>query len=188
MKIVKQTIILAALCMLSVGVQARQFEQGEKLYINSDQTIRDGNGKFNWSDAGANLVLYVWKKGKTNSQQWVTLTKESNNLWVGDIKQMPPVVSLNSDRIKRSNYMGLVNGLDFITNNTEVPVYQMTETYRLTERAASYTGIFYQNSLVAKNHATVQPINMLGGLMKPEGGPALILTDLRQGDYSNKEL
>ena len=106
------------------------------------------------------------------------------NLWVGDIKQMPPVVSLNSDRIKRSNYMGLVNGLDFITNNTEVPVYQMTETYRLTERAASYTGIFYQNSLVAKNHATVQPINMLGGLMKPEGGPALILTDLRQGDYS----
>ena len=62
MKIVKQTIILAALCMLSVGVQARQFEQGEKLYINSDQTIRDGNGKFNWSDAGANLVLYVWKK------------------------------------------------------------------------------------------------------------------------------
>lgn len=85
MKIVKQTIILAALCMLSVGVQARQFEQGEKLYINSDQTIRDGNGKFNWSDAGANLVLYVWKKGKTNSQQWVTLTKESNNLWVGDM-------------------------------------------------------------------------------------------------------
>lgn len=106
------------------------------------------------------------------------------NLWVGDIKQMPPVVSLNSDRIKRSNYMGLVNGLDFITNNTEVPVYQMTETYRLTERAVSYTGIFYQNSLVAKKHATVQPINMLGGLMKPEGGPALILTDLRQGDYS----
>ena len=85
MKIVKQTIILAALCMLSVGVQARQFEQGEKLYINSNQTIRDGNGKFNWSDAGANLVLYVWKKGKTNSQQWVTLTKESNNLWVGNM-------------------------------------------------------------------------------------------------------
>ncbi len=85
MKIVKQTIILAALCMLSVGVQARQFEQGEKLYINSDQTIRAGNGKFNWSDAGANLVLYVWKKGKTNSQQWVALTKESNNLWVGDM-------------------------------------------------------------------------------------------------------
>ena len=87
MKIVKQTIILAALCMLSVGVQARQFEQGEKLYINSDQTIRDGNGKFNWSDAGANLVLYVWKKGKTNSQQWVTLTKESNNLWVGNMPE-----------------------------------------------------------------------------------------------------
>lgn len=87
MKIVKQTIILAALCMLSVGVQARQFEQGEKLYINSNQTIRDGNGKFNWSDAGANLVLYVWKKGKTNSQQWVTLTKESNNLWVGDMPE-----------------------------------------------------------------------------------------------------
>ena len=58
MKIVKQTIILAALCMLSVGVQARQFEQGEKLYINSDQTIRDGNGKFNWSDAGANLYRH----------------------------------------------------------------------------------------------------------------------------------
>lgn len=87
MKIVKQTIILAALCMLSVGVQARQFEQGEKLYINSDQTIRDGNGKFNWSDAGANLVLYVWKKGKTNSQQWVALTKESNNLWVGNMPE-----------------------------------------------------------------------------------------------------
>ena len=85
MKITKQLILVAALCMLPSMLSARWFELGEKLYINSDQTIRDGNGKFNWSDAGANLVLYVWKKGKTNSQQWVTLTKESNNLWVGDM-------------------------------------------------------------------------------------------------------
>lgn len=84
MKIVKQTIILAALCMLSVGVQARQFEQGEKIYVNADQSGRDGDGKFNWSTANANLFLYVWKDGSSTGK-FVKLTKENGNLYAGDM-------------------------------------------------------------------------------------------------------
>ncbi|MBR0310525.1 MAG: T9SS type A sorting domain-containing protein [Paludibacteraceae bacterium] len=134
MKITKQLILVAALCMLPSMLSARWFEQGEKLYINSDQTIRDGNGKFNWSDAGANLVLYVWKKGKTNSQQWVTLTKESNNLWVGDM----PAGDFDGALILRKS--GSANMNDFGN------VWDRTGDMTITDAAdRNYINIFYKD-------------------------------------------
>lgn len=83
MKIVKQTFILAALCMLSIGVSARQFEEGEKIYVNADQSFHSGDGGFNWTNDGAKISLWIWK-GNDNGK-WVTLSVEAGYLYSGDM-------------------------------------------------------------------------------------------------------
>jgi Cdc6-like AAA superfamily ATPase len=75
----------------------------------------------------------------------------THNIWIGDIKQLPPVVSINADKVSRKNYGALVDGLKALSEMTSIPNYQLTETYRLPERAASYTGIFYRAPLKIKN-------------------------------------
>lgn len=81
----RRYILLCALCAITLWLPARQYEQGEKIYVNADQSNRDGAGKFNWSVDNANLLLYVWKHGVTNSQQWVDLVRENGNLFSGDM-------------------------------------------------------------------------------------------------------
>ena len=73
------------------------------------------------------------------------------NLWVGDIKQLSPIVSLNGDRIKFCNYSTMVDGLQVLADNSSWPIYQLTNTYRFGRRSADYTGIFYNGTLVSKN-------------------------------------
>ena len=73
--------MLAAVC--AAPMFARQFEQGEKIYVNADQSGRDGSGKFNWANDNANLFLYVWKSGSDG--KFVKLTKENGNLFAGDM-------------------------------------------------------------------------------------------------------
>ena len=84
MKTVKH-IILAVLCLVSATMSARQFEQGEKIYVNADQSFHDGC--FNWAKDGAKIFLYVWKKtGTTDSgAQWITLAVESGSLFSGSM-------------------------------------------------------------------------------------------------------
>lgn len=77
--------LLAVLCVAPMF--ARQFEKGEMLYVNADQSGREGSGNFNWSKDGAKLFLYIWKdvNGQTSNQDWITLTKENGNLYSGSI-------------------------------------------------------------------------------------------------------
>lgn len=82
MKTIKYIVSLAAVCLLAMSVSARTFEQGEKIYVNTDQTIREGGGKFNWKDANANLFLYIWK-GENSNVQWVPLAAENGNIYSG---------------------------------------------------------------------------------------------------------
>ena len=84
MKTVKYIITLAMLSMLSASFYARTFEQEEKIYVNANQSERDGDGKFNWSVDNANLFLYVWKSGSSTGK-FVKLTKENGNLYAGDM-------------------------------------------------------------------------------------------------------
>jgi len=79
----KKSILLLALSLIALSTSARQFEQGEKVYVNTDQSQRDGDGKFNWKDAGANLYLYVWKivNGSPSNQTWLPLSAQSGDLY-----------------------------------------------------------------------------------------------------------
>jgi tRNA uridine 5-carbamoylmethylation protein Kti12 len=113
------------------------------------------------------------------------------NIWIGDTRQLPPVIALSDDKVSRKNYGALVDGLKALTETASLPIFQLTETHRLTDRAASYTGIFYKSSL---NSRTKKDIRLLysemdsnfSKLFHPKGGPTLIKMDLKAGEFKPK--
>ena len=108
-------------------------------------------------------------------------------IFVGDTNQLPPVVALNSDRISRRSYYCYVNGLSTMSQINNIPSYRMTLTYRLPPRAAQFTGVFYNGSLISKakvlssyNYPEMrEPYNKF---FHPQGGPSLIKLDLPLGE------
>lgn len=109
------------------------------------------------------------------------------NIWIGDTKQLPPVVAINDDKVSKKNYDFLVDGLKALSDTSLVPVFQLTETYRLPKRGSDYTGIFYNNSLKSKAKKEIrlsfpeipEDINVF---FNPQGGSTLIKTDLEVGN------
>jgi len=115
------------------------------------------------------------------------------NIWIGDTKQLPPVVSLNEDKINKKNYGALVDGLKALTDIASIPIYQLTETYRLPQRAANYTGLFYNNTLKSKVKTDIQfsysdIFFETTKFFNPQGGSTLIKTDLEIGNKKPKNL
>lgn len=104
------------------------------------------------------------------------------NLWVGDIHQLSPIVTLNDTRIKLCGYQPLINGLKLLSDNSSSPIYQLTTTYRFGQKTAEYTGIFYNNSLLANNSLEYNDLPSLCNVLSKEGGPTLILTDMASGE------
>jgi hypothetical protein len=109
------------------------------------------------------------------------------NIWIGDTKQLPPVVAINDDKVSKKNYDFLVDGLKALSDTSSVPIFQLTETYRLPQRGSDYTGIFYNNSLKSKAKTEIRlsfpeiPDN-INVFFNPLGGPTLIKTDLEVGN------
>ena len=86
------------------------------------------------------------------SQAFLTMLAAANmlgkkNLWVGDVCQMPPIVKTSKDRIRKQSYEPLIDGFDTLTVSNKFKTYQLSDTYRLGERAATFTGLFYNGSL-----------------------------------------
>lgn len=104
------------------------------------------------------------------------------NLWVGDIHQLPPIYSLNDDRVKFGNYDTMIHGLQILADNSSWPIYQLTNTYRFGQRSADYTGIFYNGSLVSKYTDQITVLPSLKKILNRNGGPSLVLTDMPSSD------
>ena len=96
------------------------------------------------------------------------------NLWVGDVFQMPPIVLISKDRVKRLGYEKLINGLDSLTETNKYKTFQLSDTFRLGNRAANFTGLFYNNTLHSKVNSS---------LFKKDG-PLVILENMPVGDPS----
>lgn len=104
-------------------------------------------------------------------------------LFVGDVKQMPPVIQIKTSKIKENRYESLVEGLNSITQAALYPTYQLTETRRLTDRGAKYTGLFYEDSLVSlADHKWMEVSNCF--FLNRGGGPTLLKTDMEIGDLA----
>ena len=104
-------------------------------------------------------------------------------LWVGDTKQMPPIVLLSQERILRNNYTPYIEGFQFVADHSSEPVYQLTATRRYGKRAAEFTGVFYNGSLETKvGQQDILIPEKLKNYLSPNGGPAYIPINLNVGD------
>lgn len=108
-------------------------------------------------------------------------------LWVGDTKQLAPIILLNEDRINARKWNLLSDGFLSQTKFAPNPFYQLSDSYRLTQRASEFTGIFYNNALKSKTDTNKQfaypaiPID-ISQILNPKGGPTLLKTDLPIGE------
>ena len=107
-------------------------------------------------------------------------------LWVGDTAQLGPVLSLNDNRVKSNLFNDFKEGFRTLTTKRIYPTYQLTATFRLTQRSANYTGYFYNGTLISKS--TINPIvlNSFSKILNSNGGPTLVLTDMEVGDTAPK--
>lgn len=96
------------------------------------------------------------------------------NLWVGDVNQMPPIVLVSKDRVNRLGYAPTIDGLNTVTSSCQYITYQLSDTFRLGTRGASFTGLFYNNTLTSKSE--------LNGLFDKEDGPVIIPLNMPLGD------
>lgn len=106
---------------------------------------------------------------------------------VGDINQLPPVTMVNKDRVEKMCYNSFIFGLKEISSSDSAPTYMLSETWRLPERAAQYTGCFYAGKLHSKVKETVslKPIGIepwIDQVLSDRGGPTLVMTDMNLGD------
>jgi rRNA-processing protein FCF1 len=113
------------------------------------------------------------------------------NIWIGDTKQLPPVVAINEDKVSKKNYDVLVDGLKALSDTSSVPIFQLTETYRLPNRGSDYTGLFYNNSLKSKAKTDIRLSfpelpNDVNVFFNAQGGSTLIKTDLKVGNKKPK--
>ena len=99
-----------------------------------------------------------------------------------DTIQLSPIVTLNGDRIGICGYKPIVGGLKLLADNSNSPIFQLTTTYRFGQRAADYTGIFYNNTLVAQETKIYDDLPSMCKVLCKEGGPTLILTDMPSGN------
>ena len=104
------------------------------------------------------------------------------NLWVGDIHQLSPIVILNGNRITIGGYKHLIEGLKLLADNSTSPIYQLATAYRFGQRAANYTGVFYNDSLVAKESPKYNDLPSMFKILSKDGEPTLVLTDMPSGD------
>ena len=97
------------------------------------------------------------------------------NLWVGDVFQMPPIVLMSNERIKKQGYEPLVNGLNTLTSSIRFPNYQLSDTFRLGTNAAKLTGLFYNGTLKSLSGDSYI-------LLEETEGPILVPIDMPIGD------
>lgn len=105
------------------------------------------------------------------------------SLFVGDVKQLPPVIQMKGSKVRENGYVHLVEGLNSITEMSLYPTYQLTESRRLTERGTQYTGMFYGHSLVSMSeHKGADSYGTF--FLNSQGGPTLLKTDMELGELA----
>ncbi len=65
-------------------------------------------------------------------------------VWIGDQKQLSPIVAINDDIISDKDWSQIINGFDTLCNTQKLDSYLLSDTFRLMPRAADSTGVFLQ--------------------------------------------
>lgn len=113
------------------------------------------------------------------------------NIWIGDTNQLPPVVEINEDKVSKKNYALFIEGFKALSDTSLIPIFQLTESHRLSTRGANFTGLFYNNTLKSRAKTDIRlsfqelPIDV-NIFFNPKGGSTLIKTDLEVGNKRPK--
>lgn len=108
------------------------------------------------------------------------------NLWVGDTNQLAPIYTLNNDIANKYHYNELIHGFQTACESMRIQTYQLASTWRFSQRAADYTGLFYHGTLQSTKGGVVNVMTPILNLIHESGGPSLVLTDMPMGDYAPK--
>lgn len=101
-------------------------------------------------------------------------------VWVGDQKQLPPIVLTNEDIINGNNWKDIVNGFNTLCNSTDYKSFLLKDTFRLTKRGAECTGVFYDNLLYSVSEYQTTPTNI--SWINHQGGPMMEYVALPLGE------
>lgn len=99
---------------------------------------------------------------------------------IGDQNQLPPIVEMNEDRINENHWWSIVKGFETICQNFNYKSYMLCDTFRLTQRGAESTGIFYNNELRSTSDIQIVPTQLKE--LNQKGGPVFVGLDLKIGD------
>lgn len=112
------------------------------------------------------------------------------NVWIGDPAQLPPIAVLNDDVVRELAVEPAIKGMVALSAAGFVPLNQLVHTYRLTERAAGFTGSFYSNHLKSTSSLTAEQLKYhslpreIAHYLHPEGGPVLLKLPMPVGEKS----
>ena len=101
-----------------------------------------------------------------------TLKLGKKIVWVGDQNQLAPIVLTNEDIINNNNWSSILKGFNTICNCKINKSYMLVDSFRLTQRGAQSTGIFYDNNLNSVSKYQTIPSNI--SILHKDGGPILI--------------
>ncbi len=101
-------------------------------------------------------------------------------IWIGDQSQLPPIVLTKEDIITRFDWVSMINGFESICRYFNYKSYMLSDTFRLTQRGADCSGVFYQN--VLRSVSTQQSFTSNIKELNQSGGPVLVNLDLKVGD------
>lgn len=104
----------------------------------------------------------------------------SKVVWIGDQKQLAPIVKTNEDKINTCGWRPIVKGFDTLCNNIPMPTFMLSDTFRLTKRGAEFTGVFYNNEL--NSVAGIDEVKTSLPALNRLGGPSLMDLELKIGD------
>lgn len=100
-------------------------------------------------------------------------------IWIGDQKQLSPIVAINEDIVSDRNWSKIINGFDTLCNTQKIDSYILSDTFRLTQRAAESTGVFYNNNLKSVSEVVNVPLQL--PYLNPKGGPSIVDLELETG-------
>ena len=99
---------------------------------------------------------------------------------IGDQNQLAPIVVTNEDVINKFQWTSIVKGFKTICHSFSFKSYMLSDTFRLTNRGAESTGIFYNNELRSVSKTQIIPSKLLE--INQQGGPVFVGLDMKYGD------
>lgn len=102
-------------------------------------------------------------------------------LWIGDQKQMQPIILLSDETIIRNDYYMLANGFQTLCDNFRYPSFILTETRRLLPRAAALTSTFYHVPIKSVADFEYVFTDYKRDYIPSDGGTSIVFKDMPAG-------